>query len=433
MKNIAFVRESLSNIRGALKQFDPEYDYSGHDPGVIANMVSFPPMSGPDFWWPKDIPRWAKKSDFSSSNRIEELELPFNYEDFEGEREQELTTDYLDPVFEVGANVDSDFPILGGNSGQQIKRSAMQQGVKNAGGYYLSFHYTGVQWGIYVQSSGIVNLVKHALNKLPITTDQKLKLAFQSILNHELFHFATDYAIAQMELMHNEPWYLPSKKAFRRGQPDYCQQEEKLANAYMLKALNSMESGLRVKGTQALVREYTKRQSCGYNQGWKVRKEGWEKNVVELANCYLSNSKRAKSIHHIFQYGFDWPQQFPIKPAINWRYCPIFWVDDIGNSPTSEVPSDWLSFFSKIDYIDESNSFVSQMKRLPKQIKKAWERKKIEFTQAITRGMDFKKWVKGGKDVWSCRLNSSYRVHLQRKGSEWIAIEIGSHKQMGHG
>ncbi|HKD15950.1 MAG TPA: hypothetical protein VKE71_15555 [Candidatus Angelobacter sp.] len=125
-------------------------------------------------------------------------------------------------------------------------------------GQYVSFQAVGAQWGIYIPVTGIAYLIKNALSQLRATPDTKRRLAFHAILNHELFHFATDCAIAQAELIHQEPWYVPAKAAFKRQKPDYCVIEEQLANAYMLKAFRTMKLALRIRGKQDALREFTK-------------------------------------------------------------------------------------------------------------------------------------------------------------------------------
>jgi hypothetical protein len=53
---------------------------------------------------------------------------------------------------------------------------------------------------------------------------------------------------------------------------------------------------------------------------------------------------------------------------------------------------------------------------------------------AIPPGADFKEWGKGS-GVFSLRLNDNYRAHIQRPnvGDIWTALDLGTHKEMGHG
>jgi hypothetical protein len=80
-------------------------------------------------------------------------------------------------------------------------------------------------------------------------------------------------------------------------------------------------------------------------------------------------------------------------------------------------------------------SFQNQLSKLGQEIRKAWERTKIRLQQAITPGADFKKWPPGGNNIYSVRINDNFRAHLKGAPGEknWVAISIGSHKNMGHG
>ena len=72
---------------------------------------------------------------------------------------------------------------------------------------------------------------------------------------------------------------------------------------------------------------------------------------------------------------------------------------------------------------------------MPDSIKRAWERTKLKLALAITPGADFKSWPNGGPGVYSVRLNDNYRVHIQRPnvGDTWTVLDLGTHKEMGHG
>src|SRR5580704_11872261 len=159
-------------------------------------------------------------------------------------------------------------------------------------GWYVSFHVVGVQWGIYIPVLGIAYLMKNALSKLTATLDTKGHLAFHAILNHELFHFGTDYTVAQAELLHQEPWWVPAKAAFKRRTPNYCVIEEQLANAYMLKAFRTMKPALRVPGKQRALIEFTKEQPEGYREGHLIKSQDWDRCLTALAQEYGRHSTK---------------------------------------------------------------------------------------------------------------------------------------------
>jgi hypothetical protein len=262
--------------------------------------------------------------------------------------------------------------------------------------------------------------------------DTKARLAFHAIFNHELFHFATDYAIAQAELMHREPWCVPARKAFRAGTPRYCVVEEKLANAHMLFAFRSAKSALRVKGKQAELRKFVLQQPEGYRDAAGVRPQHIDALLADLARCYGQHAARSKDHPLVWgPQGFDWAQQFPIRPRIDWRYCPIHLVND-GNR--YGIPQDWINCFACMADIEESVSFQGMLQKLAAHLQGAWARMKERLRTGIPRGADFKKWEKGGVDCYSVRITRGFRAHLvwRRERNNWLAVAIGSHSAMGH-
>jgi hypothetical protein len=299
-------------------------------------------------------------------------------------------------------------------------------------GYYVSFHITGVQWGAYVLTSGIAYLIRNAFSSLSAPLTTKAQLAFHAILHHELFHFAVDYAVAQAELTHQDDWWLPAKTAFRRGTPNYCVIEEKLANAYMLKAFRMTKRELRLRGKQEALREFTKQQPTGYKDGWQVRREDWERELKTLAWAYGEHTK-FKEHPALWDHslGYDWSAQFPIHPYIDWRYCPIHLVDD---SHLLGVPSGWLNILSRLSVIQETEGFRNRLKKMSNVIRKAWDRTKSKLRMHITPNMDFKLWPREGPNIYSVRVNDNIRAHLKRiSWEDWEALSIGTHKEMGHG
>jgi hypothetical protein len=83
----------------------------------------------------------------------------------------------------------------------------------------------------------------------------------------------------------------------------------------------------------------------------------------------------------------------------------------------------------------ESERFLKRLRDMTDSIQRAWERTKLKLALAITRGADFKPWPDGGSGVYSVRLNDNYRAHIQRPnvGDTWTALDLGTHKEMGHG
>lgn len=405
MKPISIIRESLGKIEGALGQVPSNPGYEGHQDSVNkARNV------------------WAGENSIltHNSNYGPETENLIDVKDGE----------YL-PYFDINAAEDELCHVLDGNEGK-LHQSIQLHGM-DALGWYVSFHNSLSPWGIYIPVSGIVHLTKYAFGGLSATFATKAQLSFHAILNHELFHFANDYAIAQAELAHREPWYVPARSKFRGEIPDYCIEEEKLANAYMLSAFRTLKSELMVKGKQSALRSFVKKQPEGYRDALSVRPPHWDRLLAKLAHRYGSSA--SKSAHHPLiwdsNFGYDWSQHYPIIPRIDWRYCPIHLVDDVVRIG---FPLECSKFITRIN-IKETEKFQDILAKLAAPIQRAWERTKIKCRNCITSGMDFKKWPKGGPDCFSIRVNDGYRAHLnlEKESGNWFTIKIGTHKEMGHG
>lgn len=426
MKLISSIRKGLANIEGALTEFPPEPGYEGSQEAVRSIQTI----------WVGENPNLLPRYDLPMNSDAVLCEDDAD-DDVFGVDDDIFGTDgsdsWLDPVFEIGADVDERFFGLGGDEGKKIRQSVQLHGM-DALAWYVSFHRPGLQWGIYVPLSGLAYMMRNAFGELPIPLETKAHLAFHAALNHELFHFATDYAIAQAELDHQEPWYVPATTAFRMGTPSYCVEEERMANAYMLSAFRSMKPALRVKGKQAALRAFVGGQPVGYRNALNVRPAHWDQLLDKLAGRYGSHA--VKSARHPSLWnphlGYDWQTRFPIRPRIDWRYCPIHLVND---SARIGLPPEWLSCFSQLSAIMETDEFRKKVGMLASPIQRAWERTKQKLGTAITPGADFKKWDKGGNDLFSVRVNDNFRAHLQRRkeSDDWLAVAIGNHKEMGHG
>ena len=414
MKAISSIREGLGRVPVALN--GPGYE--GHEEAVRSFHTRV-------IWQGEDADKLSGT----------QLDYQAGYEDdpeddvLGGDVDQSA----FDPVFEIGSEIDDRFPGLGGIEGEKIQQSVLLHGM-DALAWYVSFHYPGVQWGVYVPISGIAYLMKHAFSDLSAPLATKAHLAFHSALNHELFHFATDYTVAQAELDHQEPWFVPAKAGFLSGNPNYCIEEEQLANAYMLAAFRSMKPALRVRGKQAALRAFVAKQPKGYRDALEVRSRNWNRLLENLAERYGSHALKSAGHPALWSppLGYDWSGRFPIRPRIDWRYCPIHLVDD---SARLGLPPGWLGFFSRLSAIQETDGFLKKLEKLSPPIQRAWQRTKQKLGNAITGGADFKKWEKGGDDLFSVRVSDNFRAHLQRRkeSDDWLAVTIGNHKEMGHG
>lgn len=66
--------------------------------------------------------------------------------------------------------------------------------------WYVSFHVSKYGWGIYVAEDVLETYARRAFGGFTALSDrEKLALGLQTVLDHELFHYWTDVACAQLE------------------------------------------------------------------------------------------------------------------------------------------------------------------------------------------------------------------------------------------
>ncbi|MBJ7574543.1 hypothetical protein [Luteimonas sp. MC1828] len=400
------VRQELDQIPGALLDVPPLAGASGDEDGVVGSTLYCPDAT--------------IRSDPGEA-----------FQSMSDDREDESDNDAFDPVFEWGADSEEAIRKLGDAADERIRKSVEVDSGSDALGHYISFHVRGAQWGATVKASGVAWLATRFFNTLPTDDLTRWRLAFHAILQHELFHFATDVAVSQAELGQQQAWWRPTLEARRtRGEP-YSHREERLANVWMLRAFRTALPGYQVRGKQAALKAFVRRQPAGYRDALTFEAHRWDSELRDLVFEYAQNAGRQYD-NPLLWGEYDWACQFPVRPRIDWRNCPIHFKDD---SARFGIPPGWLTFLSHLHAIDESDKFLKQLAKLGRLHQERWLVAKQRAMDTLTAGHDFKPWPKGGHDVWSLRVDPALRAHLQRDraNDRWIAIEIGNHGAMGHG
>lgn len=400
------LRDDLDGICGALLDVPPPAGTSGDEEGVVGSTLHSPDST-------------------SSSEFLDVVAAPMD------EPEEGEDGNAFDPVFEWGADSDEAMRTLGDAADEQIRRSVEVDSGSDALGHYLSFHVRGAQWGATVKASGVAWLATRFFHTLPTDDLTRARLAFHAILQHELFHFATDVAVSQAELGQQQAWWRPALEARRARGEAYSHREECLANVWMLRAFRTALPAYKVLGKQAALKAFVANQPAGYRDALNFRTQCWNAELRGLMAEYASNAGR-RADNPLLWGEYDWACQFPVRPRIDWRNCAIHYKDD---SVRFGIPPGWLTFLSRLRVIDESDKFRKQLAKLGRSRQQRWETAKQRAIDTLTAGHDFKPWPKGGPDVWSLRVDRAFRAHLQRDraNDRWIALGIGDHDAMGHG
>ncbi|MBR0798719.1 hypothetical protein JQ615_25355 [Bradyrhizobium jicamae] len=363
-------------------------------------------------------------------------EAPLSAVDAPAPRTDEAPVDD-DPsiIFEIPPELDARLirDALGRTGGGDFERLNEAIGT-DALGWYFPFHYQIAQHGIYLSSKGILQLAAQCFNRKysdDPTEDlsRKLRYSAHAILRHEAFHFAAECMAANWELATGAPCYIRARTQLR-GTAGYVEQEEALANAYMLRGFRWISSVTEGARAAQSLKAYVKKQPVGYNRGPDyVATDRYEFGCRDLAFNY---NRQMDLEWFAPRATFDSAALYPNATRIDWRRCPIIILDEGGlMAALGIVPR----FIGKVADIAESSVFGRQLAQLGTGYSRKWQATKEKLRQSTSaRGLDFKPWKKGGNGCFSVRVDRDVRAHLRNHlaTQTWLAEEIGRHDAMGH-
>jgi hypothetical protein len=236
-------------------------------------------------------------------------------------------------IFEIPPDFDERAvrEMLGQVEGSEFERLIEVRGT-DALAWYFPFHWRTAQHGIYISSKGAFWLAeryfrgKYSENPGE-NLSKKLRFAAHALLRHELFHFAAECMVANWELTTGAACYVRAKEKLR-SPPEYryIDDEEALANAYMIRGFRWVSSAtLGARATPSLQR-FCAAQPHGYNRGnHYVPTSRYERGCRELAFAYhdtMDLSWFAK------RESFDSFSLYPNAARIDATRCPILMVDE---------------------------------------------------------------------------------------------------------
>jgi NADPH-dependent 7-cyano-7-deazaguanine reductase QueF-like protein len=409
MKTIKEVREILTKIQGAIYEIDPDESGRGTEKGIATLWDGIGLIERKGLYEVEPIDKFDRNDEL--------LENAQNIEE----------------IFEYGSEIDENNLVeaMGSEESDKIRKSVLVRGTDGLA-WYASFHWKGVQWGIYIPISSVMYMVSDVFNNLNTDFWTKFKIGFRALHQHELFHFATDYICSQWEVITGKPCHRPAKKELKDLDLNYNLMEEMLANSHMIRSFWGGKASLKTGGRAKALRDFVKLQPPGYNSGGECVSDRKFADYCEwLARTYVECIKGYDS-----QYldALDINSLYPFYPKIDWRYCPVHILHDEGRF---QIPLIELDLFRQVTNIIETKAFSKALQRLPSNIQRSWEKvKKILASTTAARGLDFKFWKRTSRSsIYSVRVSKDYRAHLERQRAKesWLAIAIGTHKEMGHG
>jgi hypothetical protein len=278
----------------------------------------------------------------------------------------------------------------------------------------------------------LVTAALGTFGNLPCDFSTKFTLAFRLIHQHEMFHFAADYATAQLEMLCGKPVWVPARDQLRDKKLGYRIHEEQLANAWMMRSLWRGKASLRLKGRSDAVNRFVRFQPPGYKDAPVVKpSEKFFPGVDRLVrdNALASDAFRPELLRHL-----DGVRLLPFESYLDWRACPVHVVHD---EQRLNLPPFNIDLLRLAHGVSETVAFNKDLGRLHIHVQRAWPKTKEKICNDTTQpGLDFKHFSDRSERVYSVRVNKAIRAHLRPISAPlgWLeAFRIGNHKEMGHG
>lgn len=272
------------------------------------------------------------------------------------------------------------------------------------------------KWGIFYIKQGLDKLAWDISCSYPGYGDPK-KLARRFLFEHEHYHFQADIQVLMFEAVLQRHLYLPLRRALLGRRSHFV--EEALANQRAFNWAKSYKVGL-----EEFAFNFMSLQPNAYARFIESREilaGEWLANTLDFLPPYSSPRPDLAS----------WVGVIP-KDMMRESLCPQYVI--FPKKIENWIDPAWIP--PPVNSIIES---AKVMKRLqdPKEslLAKKWQSTKSKLIHdRFSNGLGFKQWPEEGPNVYSVRIDSGFRAHLENKGAgHWIATKIGNHKEMGHG
>lgn len=278
-----------------------------------------------------------------------------------------------------------------------------------------NFPFKG-KWGIFYIKQGLEKLSWDISRAYPGYRDAR-ELAHQFLFEHESYHFQADLQVLMFEALLKKHLYLPLRRALRSKKSHFV--EEALANRKVYEWAKKQSVGIR-----EFAYDFMSLQPNAYarfDEPKQFLAGEWLANTIDLMPPY---SQPRFDIAH-------WVGNVP-KDFLRRSLCPEYvicpqnlnsWIDPAWVPPPVTTINDAPKVIKKL--LDPKESLLA----------KKWAITKPKLIEdRFSNGLGFKPWPKEGPNIYSVKVDSGYRAHLENHGAgHWTAIKIGNHKEMGHG
>lgn len=309
---------------------------------------------------------------------------------------------------------------------QRLDRTVGIDGL-DALSWYVSFHNSSDEWGIYIPTTSIHYLSRKLMSLHTIENLHSFdQIAVKILLLHEIFHFYADYAQTQFELIIREPCRNILRAQLGVGK--YLEIEEAAANAFMLRHLEQECDDDQIEA----VRRFTLIQPAGYRDGAALAQDDqmFQQALCEVVKSYVGLPMHSKSIF-LDPTVIHWDAFYPSAVDDFLYDCPIYFLQD---SDRFGLPELEPKFFTSVNEIRETSYFEKRLARLPSRYQDAWREKKAQLSQPPLNRKQFERLKGERRGIYSVRVGKGHRAHLKPVDgySHWDALDIGTHTEMGH-
>lgn len=368
---------------------------------------------------------------------------------WEGGREDREVNDKLTDSIKPIISEENILEDIRENDNEEVWGSIYKNGLE-AIAWYKSFHYSNY-WGIYISYSGLLRFAQK-FNKLIKDEEIAIDLAWNALMAHEAVHYAVDVACAKVEVITQQPIYIPGKSK-NKGQAGYSVDEERIAEGALLSYIKSKSKKISTLTNNPMslyqfALDYSSRMPAGYKDGYQA---DTMLNFKKYADIYLSDLIRASGVvnpNSFFDFSsLELSSLMPLKNnrggytpgKTDWSECPIYIVNDSNYSGITVGLISFLTLFN----IHETQKFN---KKISPQYINAWQKTKQLLGDPVSNKnsptLDFKRWPREDDKykktkAWSVRVGgtkSNMRAHLdeQLDTGIWEADRFGNADQMGH-
>jgi len=272
------------------------------------------------------------------------------------------------------------------------------------------------KWGIFYIKQGLDKVAWDIHRIYPGYGDPQ-KLARRFLFEHEHYHFQSDIQVLMFESIIKAHLYLPLRRALRNVKTHFV--EEALANKRAYDWAKSHNVGL-----EEFAYNFMSLQPNAYarfNEPLEDLVGEWLSSALDLNPPY--SPPRTDLVH--------WVGTTP-KKLMRDSLCPQYvifptriqnWIDPAWIPPPVNCITESAKVIKKLQ--DPKESLLAQK----------WQLTKPKLIHdRFSNGLGFKQWPKEGPNVYSVRIDSGFRAHLENMGAgNWMVTKIGNHKEMGHG